>query len=381
MVELQKEKKLGFSEVALLSERSKKYDPTATIAEIVTDIRRLQEEFPTRTISRDFYRVYGKYSDATWNRHFGTWLEARRQAGIELNRFQHTLERDIAKHAHLDIYRQFQKEQVDPWIGKYEVPDNGQRFKKIMMCSDLHDKELDPFCWSVFLDTCARVKPDIIVLAGDVFDQGEFSRFDQDPRNFSLKEAFEFVKTKIFKPLRETCPDAQIDFIIGNHDWRIIKFIANKSPNLKVILSDVMGLTLADIFGLPEFKINLVSRLDLSAFSASETRSEIKNNFKIYYDCLVVDHHGQQTFGMSGCSGHTHRTNMASSANLVRGPIHWITMGCLSNIDFEYQERMNKSHQSFCLWHIDTKTKQCQPEHFIFTDEMIVVAGKYYTRN
>jgi hypothetical protein len=291
------------------------------------------------------------------------------------------VERDIARHAHLDVYRQFQKEEVDPWIGKYNVPDNGTRFKKVMVCSDLHDKELDPFCWSVFLDTCARVQPDLVVLAGDVFDQAEFSRFDQDPRQFSIKEAFDFVKQKIFKPLREVCPNAQIDFIIGNHDWRILKYLANKTPNLKVLLSDVLGLTLADLFGLPEYRINLVSRLDLSAFSPAETRGEIKNNFKIYYDCLVIDHHGVGTFGMSGCSGHTHRTNMASSTNLVRGPIHWVTMGCMSKIDFDYQERLNKSHQSFCLWHVDTETKQCQPEHFIFTDKMIVVAGKYYIRD
>ena len=375
------EKKPSLNEVALLSEQAKKYNPNATKAQIIADIRRVQEANPTKFISRNFYRAYGKFSEATWNRHFGTFAEFRKQAGLELNRFQQSVERDIARHAHLDIYRQFQKDEVDPWIGKYNVPDNGTRFKKIMVCSDLHDKELDPFCWSVFLDTCTRVQPDLVVLAGDIFDQAEFSKFDQDPRNFSIKESFDFVKQKIFKPLREVCPDAQIDFVIGNHDWRILKYLANKTPNLKVLLSDVLGLTLADLFGLPEFKINLVSRLDLAAFSPSETRGEIKNNFKIYYDCLVIDHHGIGTFGMSGCSGHTHRTNMASSANLVRGPIHWVTMGCMSKIDFDYQERLNKSHQSFCLWHVDTETKQCQPEHFIFTDKMIVVAGKYYTRD
>lgn len=376
-----KESKLNFSEVALLSEQAKKYDPMATKEQLVADIRRVQEANLTKFISRNFYRVYGLYSESTWNRHFGTFSEFRKQAGLELNRFQQGLERNIAKHAHLDIYRQFQKEQVDPWLGKYVVPDNGGRFKKVMVCSDLHDKELDPFCWSVFLDTAARVKPDIIILAGDIFDQAEFSKFDQDPRNFSIKESFDFVKQKIFKPLREVCPTAQIDFIIGNHDWRILKYLANKTPNLRVLLSDVLGLTLADLFGLPEFKINLVSRLDLSAFTPSESRSEIKNNFKIYYDCLVVDHHGIGTFGMSGCSGHTHRTKMESSANLVRGPIHWVTMGCMSKLDFDYQERLNKSHQSFLLWHIDTQTKQCQPEHFVFTDEMIVVAGKYFVRD
>ena len=376
-----KEKKLAMSEVALLSEKAKKYDPLATEAEVVADIRRVQEDYPTKHITRNFYRIYGKYSDGTWNKYFGTWLEARRQAGLELNRFQHGVERDVAKHAHLDLYRQFQKDEIDPWVGNYTLPpENGERFKKILICSDLHDKQLDPFCWSVFLDTAARVQPDVIVLAGDVYDEAEFSRFDQDPRQYSIKEASDFVKEKIFKPLREVCPTTQIDFIIGNHDLRILKYLANKCANMRVLLSDVMDLTLEDLLGLKEFNIKLVSRFDLSAFTPAEKRSEIKTNYKIYYNSLVVDHHGLQTFSLSVCYGHTHRTKMDSSANLIVGPIHAVNMGCMAKIDFEYQERMNKSHQSFCLWHIDTKTKQCQPEHFIFTDEMICVAGKFYTR-
>ena len=375
-----KEKKLAMSEVALLSEKTKKFDPLATEDEIVADIRRVQEEYPTKHITRNFYRIYGKYSDGTWSKFFGTWLEARRQAGLELNRFQHGVERDVAKHAHLDIYRQFKKDEIDPWVGKYKVPDNGERFKKVMVCSDLHDKNLDPFCWSVFLDTAARVKPDHIVLAGDIFDAAEFSKYDQDPRAYSIKESFDFVKEKIFAPLREICPDTEITMLAGNHDIRILKYLANKSPHMRVLLSDVMGLTLADLFGLTKYKINLVSRFDLAAFTPAEMRNEIKTNFMVLYDCLVIDHHGVGTFGMSGCSGHTHRVKMDGSANLLRGPLAWVVMGAMAKIDFEYQERLNKSHQSFLIWHVDTKTKQCQPEHCIFTDEMIVVAGKYYVR-
>lgn len=373
-------KKMSKTEQALLSERSKKYDSEATKNDIIQDVRNVQEKHPSVYVSRTFYRIHGKYSDATWNSKFGTWAEVRRQAKLELNRHQARLEKDIALHASRDIFRDFYEEEVEPWIGAYQAPADDKRFKKVLVCSDLHDKQLDPFCWSVFLDTAKRAKPDIICLAGDVFDMSEFSRFDQDPRDFSIKESFDFVKEKIFKPLREACPDAQIDFVIGNHDFRILKYLANKTPNMKVLLSDVLGLTMADLFGLPKYKINLVSRFDFAAHTPAEIREEIKNNFVVYYDCLVVDHHGVDNFGMSGCSGHTHRTHMKSGANLCRGPLHWVTMGTMAKIDFAYQERLNKSHQSFCLWHIDLKTKQCQPEHCVFTDESIVVGGKYYIR-
>ena len=381
MSEDPKEKKLAMSEVALLSEKTKKYDPLATENEVVADIRRVQEEYPTKHITRNFYRIYGKYSDGTWSKFFGTWLEARRQAGLELNRFQQGVERDVAKHAHLDIYRQFQKNEIDPWMGAYIKPDNRSRFKTVMVCSDLHDKQLDPFCWSVFLDTAARVKPDHIVLAGDIFDAAEFSKYDQDPRQYSIKESFTFVKEKIFAPLRDVCPNTEITMLVGNHDIRLLKYLANKSPHMRVLLSDILGLTLADLLGLSKYNINLVSRFDLAAFTPAETREEIKRNFMVLYDCLVIDHHGVGTFGMSGCSGHTHRIDMKGSANLLRGPLAWVTMGAMCYLDMEYVERLNKSHQSFLIWHVDTETKQCQPEHCIFTDKMICVSGKYYTRS
>jgi hypothetical protein len=48
---------------------------------------------------RNYFRNNGRISDATWNRHFGTFEEFKRQAGIKLTRQQHGLERHIAKHA------------------------------------------------------------------------------------------------------------------------------------------------------------------------------------------------------------------------------------------------------------------------------------------
>lgn len=366
--------------LAILSELNKKYDPKATSEELIGDLRDVKEKNPFKYITRDFYRIHGKYSDRTWSNKFGTFQEFRRKAGLELHRGAQKIEKQIATHAARDRYRGFYEMEMSPYVGTYNKPDvNPGRYKTVMVCSDLHDKNLDPFCWSVFLDVAKRLQPDVVVFDGDVFDEAEFSRFDKDPRTVNLRESFDFVKKEIFSKIREVCPESTIDFIIGNHDWRVLKHMADRSPYLKPLM-DLMGVSLSDVFGLKEFEINLVSRMDFSAFTPAEVREEIKNNFKVYYDTLVVDHHGDNGFGLSGCSGHVHRTGMKSTVNLIRGPIHWVTMGCMSRLDFDYVERMNNSVQSFCIWHIDTETKQATPEHVVFTDYMTIAGGKYYTR-
>lgn len=62
------------------------YDPTATPAVMIEDLQRVQRENPEKFISRNFYRLHGVYSQRTWEVCFGTFLEFRRQAGLELSR-------------------------------------------------------------------------------------------------------------------------------------------------------------------------------------------------------------------------------------------------------------------------------------------------------
>jgi len=373
--------KLTHHELALLSERSKKFDPTATAEDCINDLRNLQNKFPLKSISRNFYRNHGKYSDATWNQHMGTFHEFRRQAGLELSRDQHSLERKVAKHASLDVYRTFYKEEVLPYHQKYTTKeDTGGRWKTVLVGSDFHDIDLDMFVNGVFVDTAARIQPDIITLNGDVFDNPEFSKYDQDPRDFKILERFNYVKKNIFGELRRACPNSQIDLVIGNHEFRILKLLAAKTPAMKVLLSDVMGLSLSDVFGLDEFEINLISKLDLAAFSNPDITSEVAENFKLYYGCFVAAHMKSMKFGVSGTSGHTHHPHQETFSNVPMGEMTWTNTGCMAITRAAYTEGMDDAQQSFMIAHIDTALKSVQQEHCIFAKDHIVVHGKRYTR-
>lgn len=376
------ENKPSQRQLAIMSELKKKFDGSVTKDELIADLRRLQEENPYTFITRNFYRVNGTYSDATWNSHFGTFAEFKRQAKLELSRGAHDLEKKIAKHASLDLFRGYYKEQILPYHNKYDhyLKNKSGRFKTVAVCSDLHDIELDPFVWGIFLDFCKNAKPDVISLAGDVADLPDFSRFYRDPREFKLKERMDFIKEKIFKPLREACPESQIDLVVGNHEMRIFKVLAEQTPAMRVLLSDVLGLSLADILGLDDYDINLVAKLDLSAWSPTDIKDELRENYRVYYNAFMVHHYMDTSLGISGASGHEHRPLQHTFVNLPMGKCTWTQMGAMKNCRTEYVSGADKWTNSFVLAHIDTVKNVVQQEHVIIPGDHCVLHGKLYER-
>lgn len=370
----------GSIEAPLLSEK-KVFDPDAKTDELLRDLRNLQEKNPEKYITRRFYREHGTYSDSTWDCKFGTFHEFRRQAGLELSRGQQKLEKQIAKHASEDVHRGFYEAEVLPWLGRYAKEHGSKRWQTALIGSDFHDKDTDPFALNVFLETAARVQPDIVCLAGDVFDLYDFSRFDKDPRQSNLVEAFRYVKDNIFSPLRASCPNTQIDFLIGNHEHRLLRHFAERTPYLKVLLSDLMGLSLADMFGIREHQINLISKNDLWAYKAVDIRKQAGRNYATYWDnLLVVDHYGDRAFGTYQVSGHTHRPGFKGGAN-VNGPHWWWCNGAMARTDTEYWGRLAQASNSFCMVHCDTVNRQCLLEPILFSDYSCMVGGIRYDRN
>lgn len=371
--------KKSFSESALMAENAKKYDPNATEEEMLGDLRRVQEMFPGRHITQNHYWLKGLYSFSTYTAKFGNFEEFRRQARLQVSRGQHKMQREIAKHASLDVYREFYNEEILPYIGCYERDDNGKTIKVMVVGSDFHDIEADPFVLALFIDTCRRLQPDIIILNGDVFDLYEFSRFDIDPRRANVAERFKFVREMIFAKLREVCPNAQIDFVLGNHEWRFLKLFADRTSYLKVVLSEVMGLTLEDVFGVHEYEINLICKWDLAAFMQRDMTQQVKENYKIYYGAFVAAHLQNYKFGVSGTSGHTHKPSTDHFWN-IHGKHTWVVTPCIAKTPVEYREGPDIFMNGFNIVFVDTVTKQVQQELIIIPGDFAAIAGKLYTR-
>lgn len=361
----------------LLSEDPNRQHYEWTREQCLAELRRIAELDATKVITRNYFRNHSSISESTWNRYFGTFSEFKRAANITLSRPQHALERQIAKHASVDHYRALSKERSE-WGEKYLRP-SGSRFQTALICSDLHDIECDEFFLSTLIDTALRAQPEVIVLNGDIFDLPEFGKYVVDPREWDVVGRIRFVHEHILGPLRAACPDAQIDFIEGNHEARLLRHLADATPALRAVLADLHGFDVAGLLGLREYGVNYVAKSDLATFSARDAKAEIARNYRVYWDALMTHHfpEGRQ-YGMPGVNGHHHRWVVWSEYSEVFGSYQWMQLGCGHKREASYcnGEMWN---MGFALAHVDTEKKFVNFEYIPVTSQA-VVGGKFYLR-
>lgn len=345
--------------------------------ECIEELIRVAELDPDKVISRNYFRVNSLISESTWNRYFGTFEEFKRQAGIKLTRQQHAVERKVALHASVDHYRALGKERKD--YGDKYIREKESRFKTLIMGSDFHDHEIDPFFLRVFLDTCERVQPDNISLVGDIFDLPEFGRWTNDPREWDVCGRIKFVHENILKPMRESCPDTQIDHIEGNHEARLLRMLADATPALRAVLSDLHGFTIGKLLGLDEFEINYIAQSDLAAWSQAGQKKELDKNYKVYYDSVLAHHFPHaRNMGLPGVNGHHHRHQVWPKYSPIYGAYEWHQMGCGHKRAASYCEA-EQWHMGFTIVNVDTYTKSVNFDYIAVSD-FAVSGGKWYHR-
>jgi hypothetical protein len=350
-----------------------------TAQDCIDLLRGVAEALPEQVISRNFFRVHSGVTERTWNRYFGSFREYKRQANIITSRQVQKLELEIAKHASVDHYRKMRKE-LEAWAGKYLRPSSG-RFQTILVGADFHDRECDPFALKIFIETAARAQPETIVLGGDIFDLPEMGKYTTDPRAWDVVGRIRFVHNEILAPLRAVCPKAQIDLIEGNHEARIIRHLADKTPSMLVILADLMDMKIEDLLGLKKYQVNYVAKADLASWTKGDQLKEIKRNFKVYHDCFLVHHFTDQGKAkqMPGVSGHSHKHLSWSYESPTFGSYEFHQMGAMHIRDATYTDG-EKWSNGFALAHIDTVKKRAVIDYVPVGETMACVGGKFYFR-
>lgn len=359
-----------------LSENTRKINK-ATAEECIADLRRIAEADEDRIVSRNYYRVYGKYSESTWNKYFGTFEEFKRNAGLKLRRHARLMETHIARHASVEEYEKMNIDKRN-WSDKYLKP-SGKRYETVLIGSDVHDIECDPFWRKTFVDTAKRVQPEKIVLNGDLFDLPEFGKYNVDPRDFNIVARIKWVH-KFLEDLRSASPDSELFLIEGNHEYRLLRHLSESTPAMKVLLSDLHGFTVPQLLGLDKFQVNYIAPADLATFNKTDAVAEIKRNFLVMYDFLVAHHFPDgKSFGLPGWNGHHHKHLVDSFYSPVFGQYEWHQLGAGHKREAEYTLG-EKWSLGFMLAHVDTQEKRVQFEYIDVTSNHAVIGGKWYTR-
>jgi hypothetical protein len=360
-----------------LSENQRKYQADWTAEDCIAELQRIAKIDEDKVISRNYFRVHSEISESTWNRHFGTFHEFKRQAGIVLSRHAHGLERAIAKHASKDVQRRMNVEKSG-WEDAYLRP-SSKRFQTVLVASDIHDIECDPFWRRCFIDTAKRVQPEKVVINGDALDLPEFGKYGVDPREWDVIGRIKWLHA-FLNDIRVSCPETEIIYIEGNHEARLIRHLGEATPALKVVLSDLHGFTVPRLLGLDAYQVNYIARMDLAAFSERDMKQELAKNYLVMYDCLMAHHFPEgRNMGVPGFNGHHHKHIVWPFYSPQFGSSEWHQLGCGHARAATYCAG-EKWALGFMLCHVDTQKKHTQFEYVELRDHAMI-GGRFYERS
>ena len=219
------------------------------------------------------------------------------------------------------------------------VPDSQFGFRR-----DILTGALDPFhdeaALAVVLDVIRLVRPDLVVFLGDFLDLAEFSRFEQEPE-FANTTQHELDAAHLFLArVRAEVPDAEIRYLEGNHDRRLVKSIianakvatrlrpASTTPETWPVLSVPSLLRLDDlgITYLGGYPANISYLNDnVACIHGEKVRSSGSTAAAVIDDERV-----------STIFGHVHRIELQHKTVRVRGGMKTrfaASLGCTCRID------------------------------------------------
>ena len=305
-------------------------------AALIEDLRRVYDHvdnpFRGFAASRKRYQELGHYDETLVHGFFGNHTEFLRAAGLaDLRTTTKVRNRAARLHTHQRV-AEFAEENVLRFADRFLLAADKRDHLEILIASDLHSHYCDPFALEVFLDVCAMVQPDVVCINGDGVDFPAFSRHRDLPGHFHMTAWDECVWLReLFGRLRSTCPGAQIDFVVGNHEYRLANYLADTAP----ALASFPSLSFDQIFGLDDYAINLVCRSSFLAPTASARSRDVRENWVVYGDSYVATHGTScakfaaqvqlERFKMSGTSGHTHRPQLFHDNAFGTGPLSWMS--------------------------------------------------------
>lgn len=196
----------------------------------------------------------------------------------------------------------------------------------VIFLSDLHFPYQDADLVRSALDLIRDLRPDRVVLNGDLNDFFQLSRFNKDgSRIDDLQD--EIDQANDFRAaVREASPEAIIDETEGNHDNRVISYVRANAR----ALASLRALEPANLFLARELEINrhpgcgFLLRPDFLVKHGTFVRGEAGASAKAE---LLAS-------GISGISGHVHRLATYRRAGYVTR--QWTEQGCLCRIDPDY---------------------------------------------
>ncbi len=191
---------------------------------------------------------------------------------------------------------------------------------------DLHSPYHDPGAIDTLVEFIDYFEPENIIFMGDVFDFYQLSRFDKQPARL-LKLGDDIKSGKdVLKQICDAAPKAKKDFVEGNHERRLYRYLCNhpELSGLDVLLPE-------NLLGFAELGINWHPEEEVfEHHGVVVTHGTRVSKWSGYSAKAELD-----KWGASGISAHTHRASQYNLSN-HGGDYVWYEAGCLCDLRPEY---------------------------------------------
>lgn len=205
-----------------------------------------------------------------------------------------------------------------------------------LIIGDVHAPYTDTAALKQIIVQAGRLKPTFIVQMGDLYDQYAFSKYPKSPNHdtpVKESERGRLLAEWMWASLRKAAPKAKCYQLLGNHDVRMSKRIAEKVPELNGMIGQ---------YALEPF-----------LFDGVETSGSDRDALELVINgAPVVFHHGwlskpgdhAKYFARNTVIGHSHSPHTLFHRH-HRGAIWELNAGYVGNPDshvFKYGSPMHK---------------------------------------
>jgi hypothetical protein len=222
--------------------------------------------------------------------------------------------------------------------------EEGTSFEKIVVFGDAHVPNIDRKAWKLLLRFIDDFAPDRIIINGDFLDCAEISKFQRVPGLKTFHEEMDEAKL-LLQELRQH-HSGQIQWISGNHEFRLRSYIIRNAPYLYGLIS------------IPE--LLMLDKLGIEYIETPQNASRFVDTFikvgKLYVGHFdKVSQHSAYTAkalverkGISLLQAHCHRMGMFCKRLTGGGQLIGIEGGCLCDLNPDYTSDVNWQ-TGFCV--------------------------------
>ena len=300
--------------------------------------------------------------------------EVARQRGVDhttiLNWF-HKLKLETPEPPTLDLLREYFASRTVPTAPGPTAARVPGDYATCLVGSDLHFPHQHDGAFEVFLGLADLIKPDEIVLDGDVFDFAQIGRYIRDPNSYiPLQTDIDQCREKVLARIQSTSPDSVKRFLVGNHEeGRWENYVFSRAPEL----ASLRCLTMEAVLGLTEMgwiwqPYEYWVTDSLIIFHGDRHTNALGGGSAMSARKEMLD------VGCSGVTGHTHHAGVFFRQDRT-GYRVWYEIGGLMD-----WRKMQKAHVTTKRtpvkaedWHLACALIRYRPGHSAFRVELLPI--------